>query len=77
LSGRLEFRPDFAPHVVGRFEPRRFDLVDMAWDEQRIELECERCGSKMEKRCASGRPREHVARFALGHLHRDPFASSA
>jgi hypothetical protein len=74
---KLEHRPDFAPHVVGRYEPRQFDQVDGRWEEQRIELECEVCGARTEKRCDSGRTREHVARFALGHLHRDPFGPPA
>jgi len=78
---KLEYRPDMAPHVVGRYEPRVFDAEEGRWEEQVIELSCEHPACKavafpLRRKCDSGRVREHVARFALGHIHRDPFAGN-
>jgi hypothetical protein len=75
VSGPLEYRPKFAPHVVGTYPPREWDEDEGEWGEQRVELACERCGQTHRVVCTSGRVRDQVARFALGHVHQDPFGT--
>jgi hypothetical protein len=72
----MEYRPNFAQHVVGSFEPRRYDEEDQTWEPQQIEIRCERCGDATRKICTSGHPREWVSHYAVLHLHRDPLQPS-
>jgi hypothetical protein len=69
---RLEYRPDFAKHVVGTYGARVWDAEIGRYEEQRIDMTCEECGAAMRRTCDSGRVREHIARFAIQHLHKDP-----
>jgi hypothetical protein len=75
--GLTEYRPRFAPHVVGTYGSR-FDEAGEP-QEQRIRMECTHrsCGEVQFRTCLSGQPRDHVTRFAILHLHRDPFDTPA
>jgi hypothetical protein len=70
----LEYRPPFAEHVVGSYPERRWDPQANGWEEQKIAIRCETCGESTQRACSSGMAREHVSRFAILHLHRDPFS---
>jgi hypothetical protein len=72
MSEPIEYRPSFAPHVVGRYGARVWDAGLGRFEEQRIDMTCETCAATMRRTCDSGRVREHVQRFGLQHLHRDP-----
>lgn len=66
--------PPWAPHVVGRFEPRVYDAEEHRYEPQRVEIECVSCGARHRTECASGNVRQRVQVFARVHLHRDPLA---
>ena len=70
-AASLEYRPRWAPHVVGRYGEREHDRETGEPEPQRVRMECERCGDTHQVECRSGQPREHVAKFAILHLHRD------
>jgi hypothetical protein len=67
----LEYSPAWAPHVKGRFQERDVD-EDGLPDEAPVEARCETCGATFKRRCSSGLMRQHIAKFALVHLHRGP-----
>ena len=69
------YRPQHAPHVVGRYERRTFDQEAQMFRDQRIEMTCERCGATWQTTCATGQVRTHIMRFGTVHLHRDPLAA--
>ena len=66
-----EYRPKWAPHVVGMFVERVVDPETGEPDPQVVDLKCEVCGDTHRVECRSGQPREKVAKYALGHVHRD------
>ena len=72
MPAETEFRPQWAPHVVGTFAPPEFDRVRGVYEDLKVKLYCESCGGRAVATCNSGQPREHVNKFALVHLHRDP-----
>jgi len=61
-----EYHPPFAPHVCGSYPEKTYD-EDGRVEPAVVLLACERCGDRSEARCDSGRYREKVARYALGH----------
>ena len=67
-----EWRPPYAPHVLGRWTQRVFD-DDGLPEEQKVVVRCEfpGCGGVFERACTSGLVQQHVQRFAIVHLHRD------
>ncbi len=69
-----EYRPHFAPHVVGRYEdrPDSSELAPGEQPEQRWWVACGCCGAEHRGVCVTGAVRTHVIRFAALHLHRDP-----
>jgi len=67
----VEFRPQFAPHVSGRFAERTFDHRGLP-NSQLWTAYCERCGDAKQGSCDSGQVRQHIQRFAMVHLHKDP-----
>ena len=69
-----EWRPPFAMHVVGSYEPRVFNKDVGMYEPQVIRMHCENCGTKWNTVCSTGQVRAQIARFAARHLHRDPFA---
>lgn len=71
----VEYRPPWAPHVVGRYPERLWDKEASAWVEQKIIMTCEHpgCGGSFQTTCSSGMTREHVNNFAKSHVHRDVF----
>lgn len=70
----VEVRPLASLHVVGRFTRRVVD-DDGIPEEQHVIAHCTfaGCGATFERKCASGLVQEHIARFAVVHLHRDVF----
>ena len=65
-----EWRPDHAPHVLGRWSLRVFDDDGMP-EEQKVVITCDLCGGRFERGCSSGLVQAHISRFAVVHLHRD------
>lgn len=64
------YSPPFAPHVKGRYARREWT------DPQAFDVRCETCGESYgPAMCDSGRVRERIGKFAVGHLHRDPLSS--
>ena len=68
-----EWRPDWARHVVGRYEPRRYE--DGQPLPQKVVMHCETCGADWQAECPSGNVRRHIQNFAHAHAHRDPLAA--
>jgi hypothetical protein len=73
----VEWRPPWAPHVVGQIERAAWDHETGMREPQRWVVVCERCRAVYRGECHSGQPRTHVARFARLHLHADPFGPPA
>ena len=73
-----DWTPEHAKHVIGRWTTRTFDDSGMP-EEQRVECVCSwpGCGAVWKGSCSSGRVKEHVARFAHVHLHRNPLTGEA
>lgn len=72
----VEWTPEQAPHVRGRYTARVWDHETQLHEEQRVEATCtfDGCNGVFKRSCSSGRPRELIATFATVHLHRDAFA---
>lgn len=70
----IEWRPDFAPHVLGRYTRRVADPRTGMAEEQKIEMFCEKCKGQWKTKCASGAVKRHISNFGAAHVHRDPFA---
>jgi hypothetical protein len=71
---REEYRPPWAPHVVGLIDPHALDVDSMPIP-RRIDIRCEHsgCGATWQATCTSGAVRTHVNNFAKSHVHRDVF----
>lgn len=69
----VEFRPEWAPHVNGRYARRTFDPETGQADDQAWTAHCTKCGQSWQGKCSSGQVKQHIQRFARVHLHRDPF----
>jgi hypothetical protein len=65
--------PSWAPLVEGRYTKRTFDPDTGKPEEQRVEMACKECGAVWQVKCASGRVRDHIKRFAVSHVHKDKF----
>ncbi|GAC1459817.1 MAG: hypothetical protein PVSMB8_15250 [Vulcanimicrobiaceae bacterium] len=65
------YTPAWATHVTGKYTERTINADGMP-EEQRIEATCSTCGATWKGGCLTGMVREHIARFAYVHLHRDP-----
>ena len=70
--------PEWCKHAVGEYDmPRTFN-DDGLPEPQYIVMHCEHpdCANKPRPHyripCTSGNVRQHIAKFALVHLHRDP-----
>lgn len=66
-----EWRPPFAPFVVGRYQRRSFDHEVGMPNPQKVTMECTSCAVTWQTMCATGNVRSHIAKFARLHLHRD------
>lgn len=71
-----EFRPQWAKHVVGRFNKLTMN-EDGVPEPQYVKLHCETCGEQTQVHCASGAYKQHVLMFAKVHIHKDPFGVAA
>lgn len=71
----IEFAPRFAPHVKGEFTRRTFDPETRLPEPQKWRVRCAKCGASWQGECHSGQPKQHVNRFAVQHIHRDPLAA--
>lgn len=70
----IEWRPKYAPHVIGRYTERQIDPETHQPIEQRYSVECEKCGDKWgPTHCTSGLVRSKIANFATVHAHRNAF----
>lgn len=68
---RREWMPAWAPHVRGYYYDRPLDEDGIPEDAE-VGATCETCKAVFKRRCASGMMRQHIARFAMAHLHRGP-----
>lgn len=66
--------PQATPHVVGEYADRAFDENELP-KPQAFMCRCTHCGAAWGSICTSGNVRQHIASFALRHLHRDSLAS--
>jgi hypothetical protein len=73
----IAWRSPVAPHVLGEYEPRRYDEEGTP-EPQRVRFRCEVCQQSGAVECKTGQVRTHIQRFAASHLHHlDPFRSRA
>ena len=69
----VDFRPPWATHVHGRHTLREIDPETGRPEEQYYEATCEKCGCRWGPLpCNTGQVRQHIAKFAIVHLHREP-----
>lgn len=73
----IDWCPEWAPHVRGRYTERVWDPETKLHDPQTVEVRCTfgGCEATWRTTCQSGHVREHIATFARLHLHRDPLAA--
>ena len=72
----IEWRPMWAEHVIGRYEPRQYDHETRTAYPQLITMDCEKCSAHFQFVCTSGAVRSRISKFAILHLHRDGFEIS-
>jgi hypothetical protein len=72
---RVQWSPQFAPHVKGWYDERQYDPDDGMPDTQRWGAHCDVCQHDHQGSCDSGQVRKHIQRFALVHLHGDPLSA--
>ncbi len=69
------YRPPWVgEHFTGRYEPRTVDAEGKP-EEQRFEVTCSICQIAFRGTCESGMPQQRIAKLAVGHVHKLPFAS--
>jgi hypothetical protein len=69
----VEWRPTYATHVLGKYTSPRRDPETMEQLEQVYVIECEKCSQRWGPlKCTTGAVRNHIATFAIAHLHRSP-----
>jgi hypothetical protein len=67
-----EWRPPYASHVVGRWTKLEAE-PDGAHLPQTYTMTCELCNQSWgPTKCTSGLIKNHIATFAIQHLHRSP-----
>ena len=59
-----------APHILGRFTTLTRD-EDGLVEESRVEARCLHCSAPFRRTCSSGRPTDHIDRFAAVHARCD------
>jgi hypothetical protein len=59
------------PHITAQYTERVYDYETRAFEPQTVHAHCGKCNAVLKHECASGRPREWIARFALVHRHDD------
>jgi hypothetical protein len=69
-----EWRPTYAKHVLGKYTKPRRDPETLEPLEQVYVIECEQCAQRWGPlKCTTpGNVRNHIATFAIQHLHRNP-----
>jgi hypothetical protein len=71
---RVDWSPQFAPHVRGWYEVRQYDDDGMP-ETQMWGATCDVCKHDHRGACDSGQVRKHIQRFAIVHLHGDPLSA--
>lgn len=66
----VEWSPQWAPHVKGRYTLREVNSDGMP-EEQHVEMICEKCKATWQTRCSTGIVRAHIQRFAVQHTHKE------
>lgn len=66
------YSPPFALHVKGGWEAREADSIGQPAP-QKIFAYCENCKADWQTTCTTGNVKSWIHKFALTHLHRDPF----
>lgn len=66
------YSPLWAPHVTSDFPHKTVD-EDGRVEPMKVNMRCSLCGESFQYTCDSGAPQQHVQKFGLLHLHRDPF----
>lgn len=69
---RHEWSPAWAPHVLGYYYDRVPD-EDGIPEEAEVGATCTTCHTDFKRTCSSGMMRQHIANFAIAHVHRHPF----
>lgn len=77
MSKWVDWSPEWAPFVLGRYTERVFDEETKMHEAQQVEARCtfSGCETAWRTSCQSGRVRDHIATFAKVHLHRDPLSA--
>lgn len=63
------YEAPFAKHVTGQWDPEKATTDGNVL----VSIVCNECKAATAVQCPSGRYRTHVDKFAVMHLHRDPF----
>lgn len=71
MSEEQTYTPEWAKHVIGRFNKRVIDQDSGEVDPQIIRMECGECKQTHRVRCTSGNVTSWVNQFARVHLHAD------
>ncbi len=66
------YSPPWAPHVTSSFPEKSFD-EDGNLEPVHVTMSCSLCGDSYKHLCERGAPQQWVQKFALVHIHRDPF----
>lgn len=61
-----DYSPPWNPNVVGWHTDRDED------GEAEVGAQCTVCKNSFKRKCTSGLMRQHIAQFALAHVHRGP-----
>lgn len=72
MSEEETWSPEWAPHVVGRWNKRTLDPETGEPEPQMVHMACAQCGATYRVRCTSGAVRSWVNRFANVHFHGNP-----
>lgn len=67
------YTPPWAPHVTSRFPEKKVDEETGQLEPMHVEMHCSLCDTSYKHLCERGAPQQWVQKFALVHVHRDPF----
>lgn len=72
LVNEETFSPQWAPHIIGRYNKRVIDPETGESDPQIVRIVCGKCNAAYQVKCTTGAVRAWVNRFATVHYHGDP-----